>query len=240
MNKLLLILITFFLGNQVYALTPTPSITAPASTKISPTPAASESSLIDKSIKLLKDKIATQVAKMDKNIFKLNIGRIIKKDETSFEIKTKDAKTLKIVFDKTLTKIFTISGATKKEISFIDLKVDDYVIVSGPQLDNSITANNIYKDEEYVIASGKVNEIDRTNFSVKIMTTDKDDYTVFVESTTKQSIINIKTILPEQGAFSKLKVGDTVHFLAVKPLDPKKLEVTAIRFIVIPQEYFMK
>jgi hypothetical protein len=228
------------LTGQAFAVT---STTSSAKMTLSPIPTTAQStssSIIDKSIELLKQRIATSVAKIEKNISKLNVGYITKIDKAGIVIKTKDNKSFNVNIDNTITKIYTLSGVTKKEIKFDTLALNDYVIISGPPLENSITANNIYVDEDYVVTSGKVTEVDNANFTVKVFTVDKDDYTLNIENSTKQMLLDIRTNLINATGFSKIKVGDTVHFVAKKPTDLKNLTVTPLRMLIIPQEYFMK
>ncbi|EKE14431.1 MAG: hypothetical protein ACD_12C00509G0001 [uncultured bacterium] len=53
-------------------------------------------------------------------------------------------------------------------------------------------------------------------------------------------MINIKTLLKETIGFSKLKEGDTVHFVVKKTGTEKNNEYSAYKILVIPQEYFIK
>jgi hypothetical protein len=118
--------------------------------------------------------------------------------------------------------------------------LNDYIIISGPPLENSITANNIYRDIEYIVSSGKVTEVSSADFTVKVITVDKDNYTLNIENSTKQQLLDIKTNTLSPTGFSKIKIGDTIHFVAKKPADIQKLEVSTDKIIIIPQEYFMK
>lgn len=239
-NFLIVFIIFLSMTSNVFAVTSTPS----AKTILSPTPPkeslSTSSSIINKSIELLKQRIATSVAKIEKSVSKLNIGHITKKDKSAMEIKTKDNKTFKVIIDPTITKVYAFSGVTKKEIKADDLELNDYVIISGPPLENSITANNIYRDVEYIVSSGKVTEVNAADFTIKVITVDKDDYTLNIENSTKQQLLDIRTNVLNSTGFSKIKVGDTIHFVAKKPDDIQKLEVSTEKIIVIPQEYFMK
>lgn len=240
MKKILIATIIFLsMTSNVFAVTSTPS----AKTILSPTPKepqSTSSSIINKSIELLKQRIATSVAKIEKSVSKLNIGHITKKDKSVIEIKTKESKVFKVTLDPTITKVYTFSGSAKKEIKAEDLEMNDYVIISGPPLENSITANNIYRDVEYIVSSGKVTEVNATDFTIKVITVDKDNYTLNIENSTKQQLLDIKTNTLNATGFSKIKVGDTIHFVAQKPSDIQKMEVSTDKIIVIPQEYFMK
>ncbi|MDO9027431.1 MAG: hypothetical protein Q7U68_01010, partial [Candidatus Roizmanbacteria bacterium] len=64
---------------------------------------------------------------------------------------------------------------------------------------------------------------------------------------TKQFIVNIKTLEIERVGFSKIKEGDTVHFVVKKTGNPLRQladggnnNYSAIKILIIPQEYFIK
>lgn len=231
------------LSSNVLAVTITPTITSSAKMVLSPEPTSTQStksSIIDKSIELLKQRIATSVAKIEKSVSKLNIGHISKIDKAGIEIKAKDGKLFKVIIDNTITKVYLLSGITKKEVKSDTLALNDYVIISGPPLENSITANNIYIDEEFIVSSGKITEIDNSEFTIKVITVDKDNYTLNIENSTRQLMLDVRTNAMNTTGFSKIKVGDTIHFVAKKPLDNKTLTITPQKILIIPQEYFMK
>ncbi|MEI6533457.1 MAG: hypothetical protein WCO06_06500, partial [Candidatus Roizmanbacteria bacterium] len=61
-----------------------------------------------------------------------------------------------------------------------------------------------------------------------------------IESKTQQQLLNNKTIL-EKAGFNQLKEGDTIHFVyKVTDSEKKSIRFTAERYLVIPQEYFLK
>lgn len=220
MKKILLILLTtgFILGGQVSAQTATTS--------------ASD----ETDIKAFKDKIANVIKKSDKAFSGLvtsNDGNIIKLkggDDTIYEAK----------LDNELTKCFRISGASKKEIKADDISKNDYIIVTGVLTDKSITANSIFVDESYIVGSGRITEIDKDNYSIKVINSAKETFTLDVETYTKQLILNTKTLEVERMGFSKIKEGDYAHFVVKKGIDIKDNKYPAQKILIIPQEYFIK
>lgn len=202
---------------------------------------SSTSAVDETEIKDFKDKIASKVAELQKKDQKAVAGYVIKNDKTQIAIKSEDKKNFQIKIDDILTKVYKISGAIKKEIQVEDLIKDDYLIVTGPISDTTVTANEIYVDEKYLAKVGRVTEVDKTNFSLKLMTPEKEEYSLDVESNTTQSMLNIKTLVVEKSGFSKIKEGDMIHFVVKKSqLEQKNNQFSAKKILTIPQEFFIK
>ncbi len=205
---------------------------------------SSSSAVVDKDIKNLKEKleIYTESQKKDERaisgIAKVKDEIIIVKDE-------EEDKEYTIKIEDALTHFYQIIGSTKKEIKKGDIKSGDFLIVSGPVVDKTIQANAVYIDEAYIVASGKVFEVNKSDYYIKIITQDKEEIILDIESFTKQNILNIKTLEIEKIGFSKFKEGDTVHFTASKD-DSSAGEnsmpnrYAAEKILISPQEYFMK
>lgn len=217
----------------VYAQTKTATVSPTISTKTNSTE--------EKDIQNLKDKIATKVAELSKNSKKAVAGTIYETGGDYVNIKTEDNKDYKVKVDSDLTKNFSITGGSKKELKISDLEKDDYIIISGITLDKTINANNIYKDDRYLVKSGKITEINKTDYYLKVMTTDKDEYTLDIESNTKQQMMDIKSLEILKVGFSKIKEGDTIHFVVKKDTSQtQKNRFSVSKFLIIPQEYFIK
>jgi hypothetical protein len=92
----------------------------------------------------------------------------------------------------------------------------------------------------YAVLSGKITDINKDDFSIKVSTTDKDTYTLDIENSTNQTLMDIKTLELDKIGFSKLKEGDTIHFVIKKTGTEKEKRFTAIKLVIIPQEYFQK
>jgi hypothetical protein len=137
-----------------------------------------------------------------------------------------------------LTKTYDIVKNQKKEIEATALKKGDYILVSGPAVESAITANEIYRDNVYIVSSGQITSIDKEAFTVDVVTPDKEELTLDIETGTKQQIMDIKTLELSKTGFSKFKTGDTIHFVAQKKSDSKIKTLSTIRILIIPQEYF--
>jgi len=220
MKKTILILLiaVFILSGRVLAQTATTS--------------ASD----EKDIKAFKEKIANVIKKNDKafsGTVTLNDGNIIK-------IKNGDNIVYEVKLDKELTKYFRISSASKKEIKADDILNNDYIIITGVLTDKSITANSIFIDESYIAGSGRISEVDKDNYSIKIVNSAKETFTLEVETYTKEFILNVKTLEIERTGFSKIKEGDYAHFIVKRGIDVKDNKYSAQKILIIPQEYFIK
>lgn len=187
----------------------------------------------------LKEKIATKVAELRKKNQKALAGTITSIKDKSIFIKNNEDAEYEVKVDEALTKVYLI-GTTKKEMKSTDLKKGSYIIATGPILDKTIDANYIYQDEQFTVLSGKITEINKDDFSIKVLTTDKDTYTLDIENSTNQQMMDIKTLELDKVGFSKLKEGDTIHFVIKKTGIEKENRYTATKIVIVPQEYFQK
>ena len=231
-NCFIVILFYCFFTSSI-ALGQTPSSTASSSPTV----------VVDKDIQQLKDKIANKVSEIRKQNNKAISGFILKVDGNTMKLNN-SGEVNQVKFDDTLTKVFKVLGTTKKEIKTGDIEKNDYAIVSGVVADNIITANVVLIDENFLVDSGKITEINKEAYNIKVLTSDKNTYSLDIETGTKQYMVNIKTLLKETVGFSKLKEGDTVHFVVKKtgnpPADEKNNNYSALKIMIIPQEYFIK
>lgn len=209
---------------------------------LSPTvPPASPSATTkeDKEVKELKDRLVKAVETRMKDQKAFSGYAIVKDGNITF--KDDDGTLMSVKVDDTLTKIYQVVGLSKKEIKADVIKNGSYIIITGPQVDKTVNANYIYVDEAFVVASGKITEVNKTDYYIKVMTPDKQEYTLDIENRTKQNMLNIKTLEIESTGFSKIKEGDTVHFSASKDDSKSSAQrFAAQKILVIPQEYFMK
>lgn len=209
---------------------------------LSPTvPPASPSATTkeDKEVKELKDRLVKAVETRMKDQKAFSGYAIVKDGNITF--KDDDGTLMSVKVDDTLTKIYQVVGLSKKEIKADAIKNGSYIIITGPQVDKTVNANYIYVDEAFVVASGKITEVNKTDYYIKVMTPDKQEYTLDIENRTKQNMLNIKTLEIETTGFSKIKEGDTVHFSASKDDSKSSAQrFAAQKILVIPQEYFMK
>jgi len=203
----------------------------------------SASTAIDKGAKLLIEKLATKVEETRKKDQKAYVGLITKIEDAMMTISSingTDEKKYSIKIDDTLTTLFRIVGASKKELKKADLKVGDYVIVTGQMLNDTLEANEIYIDEQFLVKTAKITELSKSDYYLKVITYDKDEYTLDIQNSTHQFMLNVKTKEIEQSGFSKIKEGDTVHFVVSKTnpgAGKEKNRYDAVRILVVPQEF---
>lgn len=200
---------------------------------------ASESAApLQKDIKKFEDKVANKIAEITKN--KKAVAGTITQITPAFKIKTSDDVDYDIKIDEALTKFYQITGTTKKELKLSDLEKGDYIIITGPVTDKTISANFVYIDEQFLTKSGKVTDINTDNETINLVSSEKDNYTLDVTNTRLQ-ILNSKTLEIESTILSKIKEGDTIHFVVKKTGQEKeKNHFPAYRILIIPQEYFTK
>ncbi|MCS6956363.1 MAG: hypothetical protein NZM02_00750 [Patescibacteria group bacterium] len=232
MKKILLILTSFLLlgGGYISAQTLTPISSA--------SPVLTITSTDKKAIDNLKEKVASKVQEIMKKNNKAIVGKAFEISDKLIKIKDKNNQNFEVKIDETLTKFYKISGSSQKEIKISDIEKNDYLIVSGVVNDKTIDANTIFLDQPFLVESGKVIEIDKQNYILKVMSSDKTIYNLNIETSTKQQILNIKTFQIEKGGFSKIIVGDMIHFVCEIKGDEKDNTYDAKKTLVIPQEYF--
>lgn len=194
----------------------------------------------DKDIQNLKDKVATKVAELRVKNNKAISGFITDMAGNTINIRTKDDQLYEIKLDDALTKYYKVAGNGRKEIKLSDIEKGDYVIAAGVINDKSVNANFVYIDESYIVKTGKVTEANNSTYVLKVVTTDKDNYNLSIETTTKQQIVNSKTLVVERVGFSKIKEGDTIHFVVKQTGQEKNNTYSALKILIIPQEYFMQ
>jgi len=223
---ILAIVFVFTTAQGVFALTPSPTESQSTS-----------SGDLDPSVKSLKDKLESKVEEMTKGQQKVITGNIEKIQSDSIIISYQNQK-LTLSTDDTITTFYSVSNG-KKQINKSDLKIGDYLILKGVIIDNNITANTVYRDDEYIVTSGKITDINTDTGTLKVVTIDKENLTVDIEKTTKQQMIDIKSLEFVPTGLSKIKEGDTIHIVAKKPAGDTVTKVTADRILIIPQEYFI-
>ncbi|MCX6732822.1 MAG: hypothetical protein NTV98_04760 [Candidatus Roizmanbacteria bacterium] len=204
---------------------------------------SSATSTIDKNAKQLIEKLATKVEETRKKDQKAYVGLISKMEDSSMVVSSingADEKKYSIKIDDTLTSVFKIVGTTKKELKKANLKVGDYVIVTGQMLNDTLEASEIYVDEQFLVRTAKVTEISKSDYYLKVITYDKDEYTLDIQNSTRQFMLNAKTKEIESSGFSKIKEGDSVHFVVSKTntsSGKEKIRYDAFRILMIPQVF---
>lgn len=189
----------------------------------------------------LKEKIASKVAELQKKDQRAIVGVITAISETTIKITNPEDVVYSVKLDKNLTKIYTIAAGNQREAQLSDLEKADYIIISGPIDNRTITANAVYKDEQFFVGSGTINEINSIDSYIKALTVEKETYALDIETSTKKLILNTKTLDIEATTLSQMKEGDTIHFIYKKTgSEREKNRYSAQKVLIIPQEYFIK
>ncbi|MFH0979835.1 MAG: hypothetical protein V1803_02730 [Candidatus Roizmanbacteria bacterium] len=208
---------------------------------LTPTVTPKITSTEENAIQDLKEKVANKVAEIRKKNNKAIAGRVSDRSESTIKIKTNDQSDFNIKLQESgLTKYYQITGAQQKEINNEDIEKDDYVLVTGVINDTTITANSVFTDEQFLAGSGIISEVNADDYIIKVIAADKTIYTLSIETSTKQQIVNIKSLEIERIGFSKIKEGDSIHFVVKVNGKEKNNEYPANKILIIPQEYFMK
>lgn len=233
--------ITFLLismPSQVCAQTPTKALqatVAPTDTELSPT--KKPTSQAESTLNSLKSKIENTVDEINKKTKKIIKGTINSVKDATISIKGSDEKDYQVSIDDTITKMYLSSIDGKEELKQTDLESGDYVLITGPVIENQVSANLLYKQTQYLVLQGQITSVDKDAFTVSIVTQAKDTYTLDIEKDTKQFLLNSKDLTLAKAGFSKYQVGDTIHAVIIKPKGNSE-KASAIRVIIIPQEIF--
>jgi len=207
----------------------------------SQSPTNAISGTIDEEVQVLKDKVAEKVEELKEQNKKAVSGIVQDVKEGVITILNAENTKVEVDIDETLTAFYDIVGTKINDSSSEDIVKGNYIFVTGPEIGETVTANEVYKDTQYIIMSGKITEVNQDDFMVKIVTIDKSDYELDVEKSTKLALLDIKTFETDKIGFSKLKEGDSVH--AVVKGDPENPDITrfnAIKLLIIPNEYFLQ
>jgi len=199
-------------------------------------------SIEEKDIQNFKEKVATKVAELRRENNRAIAGTVTSTEGTiTIKFITENDVEFDVKLDENLTNYFQISGTSTKEIKKEDIKKGDYIIVDGIVNDKTVQANSIYVDTLLLVFTGRIIEVNSDDFSIKVLGNDKETYTIDVQSDTRQMLLNTTTLTEEKIGFSKIKEGDSIHFVVEKTGAEKEVNrFNAIKFLVIPQEYFIK
>lgn len=189
-------------------------------------------------IEEIKDKVESKVSQLTSNN-KSRAGFIMTIEDDKMTLEGENGN-FDVEVDKDVTTSYRIEGGKTSEVDFEDVKKGDYVLVSGPEIGSTITANAIYIDEHFFVKSGKIIEVNSESFYIKVQTLEKDQFILDVERSSTQQILDIKTLELESVGFSKLKEGDNIHFVAKRGPDKKQTRFSIVKSVIIPQEYFIK
>lgn len=205
-----------------------------------PTPTVSEKENpeeLDDTLKSLKEKIESTVDELNKKNKHAFKGKISQIKDNSITLISSTDKEFTVTIDETITQFYSSSVEGLEEIEQSDIEKGDTIFVTGPAIDDQISANLVYKQAQYSVIHGSITALDDTKFTIDILTPEKDAYTINIEDDTTQQLMSSKDSTLSKAGFSKYKVGDRIHVVMTEPDEDDN--ATAIRTLIIPQEYFV-
>lgn len=237
--KLYIWLVAFIFAGSITVPVIAQTTTPKASPTVKATPTEADSDL-DAEVNKLKEKVAETVSEMKGKSEKAVSGVV--QTVTKDELVIKEGNNQYTAsLDNTLTKYYEIAGTNTRDLNAEDIKKGDYVFVRGPEISAEITANAVYKDSSYMVLTGKITEVNSEDYTINIISLDKINYTLDVQTRTSQQMLNIKTLALEKIGFSKLKEGDSIHVVVQANLEnANTTRYDAERFLIIPNEYFIQ
>lgn len=202
LGHIALIIFLSSIGMQISAA---PSPTPQDST--SPAPTVSDKT---KQIDDLKERLATKVAELKQSQRQAIYGTIKSVSISTFTVETA-TKDLKIELTDDI-KIFQKLKGVRTALTIDDLAKGDLVTVFG-EYDATLEllkAKVVFiQSADPIRVAGKITEVNKTDYTITIVTSDTKTYTIDFETITKTSVWNGKEL--EKGGFSKLVVGDIIH-----------------------------
>lgn len=234
LSATLAVVLTFHSSSLVYAQTVTPE---PTAQEKAVTPTEKPESATDSTLKSLKEKIESKVEEINKKTKKIIKGTITSIKGSTITLKTPENKDFTLSIDDTITKIYLSSFDDLEELEQSDIQTGDYILATGPVIEDQVSANIVYKQTPYLLVQGQITAVDKEAFTVDIITQAKDQYTLDIEKYTTQSLLNTKDLSVTKAGFSKYQVGDTIHAVILKPKGTSE-KASAVRILIIPQEFF--
>lgn len=218
-------LLTFsFFSPIVFAATSTPSAT--------PKPANTDASDASKKLDDLKERLATKVAQLRQTERRAIYGSVKSKSVTSLSIETK-TKDIKIELTDDI-KIAQYIKGKRTVLTVDDIDKGDILTVFG-DYDSAI---DLLKAKRIFIqnalpkrVSGTISAIDKTDFTVTVVTFDNQTSIIDIEKDTRINGWTKEKGIVKTG-FSKIAIGDTVHIVGT-PAQKKDNRVSAIRIVSI-------
>jgi hypothetical protein len=205
LSHITLIIFLLSIGMQIKAATTTPQPTADQ--PLAEIPTVSDKA---KQIDDLKERLATKVAELKQSQRQAIYGTIKSVSISTFTVETA-TKNLKIELTDDI-KIFQKLNGVRTALTTDDLAKGDIVTVFG-EYDATLEllkAKIVFiQSADPIRVAGKITEVNKTDYTITIITVDSKTYTIDFETITKTSVWNGKEL--EKGGFSKLIVGDTIH-----------------------------
>ncbi|OGG06072.1 hypothetical protein A3D05_04190 [Candidatus Gottesmanbacteria bacterium RIFCSPHIGHO2_02_FULL_40_24] len=232
---LLLIPATSFVANSVRKISAQTNTQAISPEKITSTPQIDQEkeNVIDKlkQIEILKEKIATKVAQLrdqEKGAF---YG--IVKSSGGNEVVLSTVKGEQKFTHSEDTLVYIISDNAKKEAGLKDVKTGVVVSALGYFNENrdNLLAKYIFIQESFTRITGKLANIDKSNYTLTVKTKNGDILIDFEKYTVTSSFLKGKG--KQKGGFSKFQVGDSVYIVG-QPHEKEENRYHALRIIHLP------
>lgn len=188
----------------------------------------------DSAVQQIKEKIEDKVEQINKSSKQAVSGILNAFNDDVMDVKDAGEKSIKISIDDTVTKYYLSSATKTQEIKRTDIKKGDNLVVFGPIIENQMSANKVFKQTPIQVVQGEITNVDSEDYFIDVVTHNKDELTINIETSTSQIIMDPKKLTTTKAGFSKYKVGDKVH-IAYSQSDE---ELNAVRVLIIPQEYF--
>lgn len=195
-------------------------------------------SKLDENIMKLKDKIATKVAQITQSS-SINLeGNIIKIDANQFVLNTSD-KEYTVNFDPETIKIYSLLQKETKETNKDALKKDQNIVINGYFLDKELSAKIIYIQSATEPITGQIIDINKSEYTITIITTSKEEITLDIEKDTIQNRTTLKDLTIKSSGFSEYKVNDYIFGTIVKR-DKSSNRTKAIRTYTVDSLLLIK
>ncbi len=193
--------------------TPPPATAKPKITLTTAPPSAQEAEKL-KQIEDLKDRLATKVAQLRQKQKKAIAGNVKTISIASVTIET-PTKDIKVDLTDELKVIQYLKG--KRTILKTDaLAKNDPVVVFG-EYDLTLDVMSpkvilIQSPANLLNKTGTIIDIDRTNFTLTLITPENQEIIIDIEKSTRTDNAGTGGLIEKSG-FSKLNIGDTIHLL---------------------------
>lgn len=194
----------------------------------------------NRDIEILKEKIATKVAELRKKSKTALSGYIKNVSDDNIELEKNGDQDTQIALDEAVTSFFTADLEKTTEAEENITKAKDYIVAFGESIDGVFQATAVYKDSNYLTLFGTVTDTNKSNFTIEVVTFDKEQYTLDIEKNTVQNVMSESLNKLEKGGFSKAAVGDFIHFVIKKDQGGDKKTYSAVRILTVPQKFVKK
>lgn len=169
--------------------------------------AASKSAQASDEAELLKQRLQEKVIALRYNAKKAVYGTVDELAKSVITVTTQSGKK-SIVIEPDATRYYQIDGYGVDEIESDDIKKGDTVTVFISTIGDDEKSYTVYREPATRMVTGRIAQIDTTNYQISVLGIDRGSAAYDVETTTQQQIWNPSKKALEKIGFSKLTVGD--------------------------------